>query len=91
MVTDFSIEGEHLGIVPIYVSFDKNYSKRLLGLDLLNLLNYTINNDERTIEITRTKNLIEYYEKKIPITTEEMIKMGLYDPKYDLDYLEPLN
>ena len=40
MVEDISIEGEHLGAVPLYISFDKNYSKRLLGLDLLNLLNY---------------------------------------------------
>ena len=34
--------------------------------------------------------LIEHIEKKKPITTEEMIEMGLYDPKYDLDYLAPV-
>ena len=42
MVDDISIEGEHLGVVPIYISFDDNYSKRLLGLDLLNLLNISL-------------------------------------------------
>ncbi len=91
MVDDISVEGEHLGMVPLYVSFDNNYSKRLLGLDLLNLLNYTVDNDDRTIEITRTQKLIDHVERKKPITTEEMIVMGLYDPKYDLDYLEPID
>jgi hypothetical protein len=90
MVEDFSVEGEHLGVVPIYISFDKNYSKRLLGLDLLNLLNYSIDNDGRTLEISQTKMLAEHIDKNLPITTEEMVKMGLYDPVYDLDYLEPI-
>ena len=94
---NYQITNQKVGYYEVAVAymdgtfFDKNYSKRLLGLDLLNLLNYSINNDERSIEITRTKKLVEYCEKKIPITTEEMIKMGLYDPKYDLDYLEPVN
>ena len=90
MVDDISVEGERLGSVPIYISFDRNYSKRLLGLDLLNLLNYSIDNDERMIEITKTKKLVDHIEKNKPVTTKEMIIMGLYDPKYDLDHLEPI-
>ena len=56
--------------------------------DLLNLLNYSVNNDDRTIEILQSQRVKDHLEKGIPITTEEMIKMHLYDPKYDLDYLE---
>ena len=91
MVDDFTVEGERLGPVPIYISFDANYSKRLLGLDLLNLLNYSVNNDERTIEILQSQRVKDHLDKGIPITTEEMIKMHLYDPKYDLDYLEAVD
>lgn len=42
------------------------------------------------ISIKSGRRLIDYNEKNKPITTEEMIIMGLYDPKYDLDYLEPV-
>ncbi len=90
MVDDFYIEEVRLGSVPIFITFDERFSKRLLGLNLLNLINYEVNNDMRIIRLSQTQRLREHIENGVPITTEEMIKMGLYDPRFDLDHIESI-
>ena len=87
MVDNFFVQGITLGPVPIYITFDKRFSKRLLGLDLLNLLNIHMDNDERVLTISQTDRLKEYLRDGRSVTTEEMIKMGLYDPEFDLYYM----
>ncbi len=90
IVDSFEVQGVELGKVPIYITFDDRFSKRLLGLDLLNLLNYSVDNDLREMRISQTDRLKDCIDNGLTITTEEMIRMGLYDPRFDLDYMKSI-
>ncbi len=61
------------------IDLECRFSKRLLGLNLLNLVNYDIDNDLRVMRLSKTRRLKEHIKQGIAITTKEMIRMGLYD------------
>ena len=41
--------------IPIFVTFDSRFKDSLLGKDLLSLLNYAVNNDEKYLDVELTK------------------------------------
>lgn len=59
-VENFIIGDLDLGSVPIYVTFNKNATKSLLGMDLIRLLNIGLFTDERKLILQKANRFIEH-------------------------------
>jgi len=79
-VENFEIEGIGLGSVPIYITFDSRAKKRLLGLDLLSLLNIELDFDTRRIRLSKTESLKNFFNsnKKLRLEINDMFDLGIY-------------
>lgn len=85
---NFTVAGIGLGSIPIYITFDSRAQKRLLGLDIIRLLNAEFNFDTKEAKFSITKQLSEFHTKKLRLEISDMFEMGIYsanDCKNDID------
>ena len=77
----FFLQNIDLGSVPIYISFDPRFKKFLLGMDLLKLINYSVDNDKDEMTISLSAKYEEYKKTHLRTTIKSMYEMGIYSVK----------
>ena len=93
-VENFVIYNIDLGSVPIYITFDSRAPKRLLGMDLIKLLNIDFNMDTGFITLSKSQRLIEFSKRKLRLEVNDMYEMGIYDisdAAVEIDFSEQTN
>lgn len=69
-LTKFRIGTLEFGSVPIYVTFNEFATKRLLGMDLIGLLNVTIQKDYGIVALEKSNKFKDYQETKGTVLKE---------------------
>lgn len=72
-VENFIINNIDLGSVPVYITFSNRVTKRLLGMNILRLLNIGINCDKSILYLEKTKKFMEYKKNNLRIKAPEML------------------
>lgn len=78
-VDNFVVAGIDLGSVPIYITFDARAQKRLLGFDLIRLMNAEFNFDKNQVKLSKTKQFMEFKKRKLKLEIRDMVNMGICD------------
>uniref|UniRef100_UPI004055A63F hypothetical protein n=1 Tax=Acetatifactor sp. TaxID=1872090 RepID=UPI004055A63F len=74
-VENFKIDELDLGSVPIYITFCENMTKRLLGMNLLRLLNIAISGDKKCIYIEKSERFLEYKKTHLRVEKPELLEV----------------
>ena len=93
-VDNFVVAGIGLDSVPIYITFDPRAQKRLLGFDIIRLLNTVFDFDAKLIKLSKTAQFIEFKKRKFKLEVKDMFEMGIYsknERKSDFDLQKVLN
>lgn len=77
-VEAFTVAGIDLGSVPICITFDSRAQKRLLGLDIIMLLNTCIDFDKKEMQLSKTKQFLDFKKRKYRFEPCDRINMGIY-------------
>ncbi len=88
-VERFIVAGIDIGSVPIYITFDLRATKRLLGMDIIRLLNVEINFDKKEATFYTTDRFRNFKKKKLRLEIKDMFEMGIYsknDSEEDIDW-----
>ena len=88
-VERFMVAGIDLGSVPIYITFDLRATKRLLGMDIIRLLNVEINFDKKEAIFCTTEKFKDFKQRKLRLEIKDLFEMGIYskdDSERDIDW-----
>ncbi|MCM1125759.1 MAG: hypothetical protein NC429_04745 [Lachnospiraceae bacterium] len=88
-VDNFIVADIELGSVPIYITFDLRATKRLLGMDIIRLLNVEINFDKNEAIFHTTEKFRNFKKRKLRLEIRDMFEIGIYsknDFENDIDW-----